>query len=315
MFNQMVEPAAQQLFITDDLTSHSGNTKRYDEVDTQTYASNKNEGSDASKAAVGVGYNITMTAVRRAKEIDITWEMRRYNKRPDVVNALTSLNHFCPQRMDLDLSHVLTFATSTAYTDMDGISTSVAVGDTQALCVSAHTLPFSSTTYRNRLSGDAVFSQGALDSILSLSVSDTYSLFGEKRVMNYNTIITTDDPGTIRDVRQVLESTADVDAAHSGVLNTFRGRFRHVILPNLATSATGARDATKRQWWFLAATGQGLSGWQAYFGIFEATNLKTPSAGNNGEDIHNDNWTFGTRSSYGKAVLSGRGILGSFPTS
>jgi len=314
-FNQMVEPMAQQLFITDNLTEHTGNTRRYDEVDGETFGSNKPEGVDAVKARVGVGYNMTMTARRRAKEIDITWEMRRYNRRPDVVNKLTSLNHFIPQRADIDLTHVFTFATSSSYVDMDGVTITTTVGDGNPLAYATHALPFSSTTYRNRLNGDAVFSQGSLESMQTLADSDTYSLFGDKRVMNYNTIVTSSDPGTIRDVRQVLESTADVDAAHAGVLNTYRGAFRHVILPWLATTATGARDATKRQWWFLLASGQGTSGWQGYYGIFESANLKTPSAGNNGEDVHNDNWTYGTRGSDGIVVLSGRGFLASCPTS
>lgn len=315
MVSGMVEPMASQLFISADLTSHTGDTKRFDEVDVETFASNMSEGADAAKASAGVGYNVTMEAVRRAKEIDISWKMRRYNKYQEVGTKLTSLNHFCPQRANLDLTHRFTFATSTSYTDMDGLSVDVSTGDSLSLCNAAHTLAFSATTYRNRVNGDPVFSQGALEAAELLGTSDIYSNFGEKRVMMFNTIITSDDPGTCRDVRQVLESTADVDAAHEGVLNTYRGKYRHVELAYLPTTATGARDNTKRQWWFLAATGMGTDGWQAYYGIFESPNLKVPAPGNNGEDIHNDNWTYGARMSYGIVALSGRGIIGSFPTS
>src|SRR3990167_2437970 len=313
MVQGLVEPMAQQLFIFDNLESHTGNTKRYDEVDTETFASDKPEGTDAVKATAGVGDNVTMEAVRRAKEIDITWEMRKYNKNPQVVSALTSLNHFVPQRADIDLTHRFTFATSTSYTDMDGNSVTIDVGDDLALCSASHLLAFSATTYRNRISGDPIFSQGALESAELLTTSDVYNNFAEKRVMNFNTIVTSDDPGTIRDVRQVLESTADVDAAHAGVMNTYRGKYRHVALPYLATTAAGARDATKRQWWFLMATGQGVEGWQAYYGVFEPATLHTQAPGNNGEDIHNGNWTFGTTGSYGIVALAGRGVVGSFP--
>lgn len=315
LFNQMVAPAASQMFIYENLEAHTGNTRRYDEADTETFASDKPEGTDAVKARAGVGYNMTMSAVRRAKEIDITWEMRRYNKAPQVVSQLTALNWFCPQRMDIDLTHLLTFSTSSSYTDMDGNSVTVTVGDGNPLSYATHALAFSSTTYRNRLSGDAVFSQGALESMESLTTSDVYSNFGERRVMNFNVIFSSDDPGTVRDIRQVLESTADVDAAHAGVLNTYRGKYRHVVLPYLATTAAGARDSAKRQWWGIAAIGQGTAGWQAYYGVFEAPNLKTPAPGNNGEDVHNDDWTYGARCSYGKVVLSGRGIVFSNPVS
>lgn len=315
MVSQLVEPMAQQLYISEDLSEHTGNTRRYDEVDTETFASDKPEGSDAAKVRAGVGYNATMTAVRRAAEIDITFEMRRYNKKPQVVNALTNLATFVPQRADLDLTHRFTFATSTSYTDRDGNSVTTTVGNGSALCVAAGALAFVGTTVRNRLLGDAVFSQGALEAAELLGETETLNNFGNKRVVRFNTIVTSSDPGTVRDVRQVLESTADVDAAHAGVLNTYRGQYSHVILPYLATTATGAYDSKKRQWWFLGSFGLGTNGWQAYYGVFEPTNLKTPSSGNNGEDIHNDNWTYGTRGSYGIVTLSGRGLIGSFPTS
>lgn len=315
MNQTMIPMNAAQLFISDDLAAHTGNTKRYDEVDTETYGSLKREGADASKARVGVGYTITMTAKRIAKEIDITWEMRRFNKAPEVTGQLTSLSHFCPQRMDLDLTHRFTFATSTSYTDQDGDTVNVDMGDDLALLSAVHTLRHSSTTYRNRVSGDPVFSQGALESAELLTTTDVLSNFGERRVLNFNTIITGNDPNTVRAVRQVLESTADVDAAHEGVLNVYKGKYRHVVLPNLATTAAGANDSTKRRWWFIAATGQGVLGWQAYNGVWEQPNLKTPAPGNNGEDVHNDNWTFGARCSYGIAILSGRGVVGSAPTS
>ena len=55
IFGKMVESVAQQLFIFDNLEAHTGETKRYDEADTETYASNKPQGSDAVKASAGVG--------------------------------------------------------------------------------------------------------------------------------------------------------------------------------------------------------------------------------------------------------------------
>jgi len=314
--NAMMPENAAQLFISENLAAHTGNTRRYDEVDVETYAAVKAEGVDATKASAGVGYNITMTAKRVAREIDITWEMRRYNKAPQVMSQLTSLSHFGPQRSDLDLTHRLSFASSTSYTDLDGLTVDVSVGDSLALLSTTHALAFSASTYSNRVSGDPVFSQGALENAEILANTNVLSNFGEKRMMNFNTIVTSDDPNTVRAVRQVLESTADVDASHEGVVNVFRGRYRHVVLPNLATTAAGAYDSTKRRWWFIASIGMGPSmSWQAYYGIFEANNLKTPAPGNNGEDVHNDNWTYGSRMSYGIAILSGRGIVGSLPTS
>lgn len=314
MSQQMVDTGrARSLFITDDITANTGDTRRYDEVDTETYASLKREGEAAVKSNINVGYRKTLTVRRFAKEIEITWEMRKYNKYPEVQGKLQSLVQFCPQRMELDLTHRLTFATSTSYTDMDGETVTTTTGDGLALSQAAHTLSASSTTYRNRVSGDPVFSQGALESAEELAVTNIFSNYGERRVKNFNTIVSGDDPSTLRDIRQVLESTSDIDAGHSGVLNVYRSKYRHVVLPYLATTAAGAHDSTKKKWWFLIAAGQGVNGWQAYLGVAEMPNLKSPGSGNNGEDEHTDNWFFGVRCAYGIETLSPVGLIGVHP--
>lgn len=316
LYKDMVQTGvAQQLFIYSNEQANTGNIRRFQEADIETFANLKREGADAAQAKVGVGYYKDIEAKRIAKEIQITWEMRRYNKHPEIVNQLTSLSHFCPQRVELDLTHVFTFATSTSYTDLDGSTVDATTGDGYTVCYSAHTLAFSTDTYRNRISGDPIFSQGALEAGELLMDSDIKSNFGEKRQMMFNKIVTSSDPTTCNTVRQVLQSTADIDAAHAGVLNVYKGAYVHVILPYLATTATGARDATKRKYWFLVSSGNGMANsWQAYYAVWEMPNLITPRAGSNGEDVHNDNWTYGCRMSYNRVVVSGRGIIGSFPT-
>jgi hypothetical protein len=319
--NQMVEPAAAQLFIYEDLTSWSSNQKRYDEIDTQTFAHNKGEGENAIKSRAGVGYNKTMTAKRIATEIDITWEMRRYGQEHKIKKELYTLNHFVPQRVELDLTHRLTFGTATSYTDLDGEVVDLTMGDaTVALFSTAHALKYSATTWSNRLSGDPAFSQGALEAAEDLYTTDILSNFGERRVIKPNVIWSTDTASVMNDIKQVLNSTSDVDAAHAGVKNVNYQKYTYVVLPYLATSATGARDATKKRWWGLASVGMN-GGFEAYYGVFEKPNLKTPvavgGAGNEmfiGEDIHNDNQTFGVRESHGICILTGKGIVASCPT-
>lgn len=313
MVSEKVKPVAQQLYNYENLTGISESSRRYDEVDIETFASIKEEGTNAKKARAGVGFNKTMYAKRFAKEIDISWEMRRYGQEYKVKSQLTSLNEFLPQRAELDLTHRLSFATSTSYTNMDGDTVDTTTGDGLALAYSAHTLAFSSTTYRNRITSDPAFSQSALESAELLFASDIMSNFGERRVMMPTHIFTTDYPSLVNDVKKVLQSTADVDAAHAGVVNVYATKYTHLVLPYLATSATGARDTTKQRWWGLVSVGS--NGWQAYYGVFEAPNLKTPSAGSNGEDVHNDNWTYGCRGSYGIVTVSGRGLVMSCPTS
>jgi hypothetical protein len=81
--------------------------------------------------------------------------------------------------------------------------------------------------------------------------------------------------------------------------------FKHVILERLATTAAGAYDSTKAAYWFYIADGE----WEAHLCIWEGAKLKMPSAGNNGEDLHNDTWTFGVRGTWGIEVVSPKGCL------
>lgn len=311
--NENVKPAVAQLYNYEDLTSLNEASKRYDELDIETFANTKKEGEDAKKSKAGVGYNKIMYAKRVAKEIDISWEMRRYGQEYKVKNNLYSLNNFVPNRVELDLTHRLSFATSSSYTDMDGETIDTTTGDGQVAAYSAHTLAFSSDTYRNRVTGDPAFSQSGLELAEELFVSNILSNFGERRVMMPDVIFSTDNPSTVNDIRKVLESTADVDSAHAGVTNVYAKKYRHVILPYLATTATGGRDSTKKRWWGLIATG--ANGTQMYYGVFEVPNMKTPAPGNNGEDMHNDNWTYGCRGSHGSVIVSARGMVMSCPTS
>lgn len=313
---QMIVPNAQQIFITDTIPKGQGNSKRYDEIDTQTFARRKYEAAAAKKASVGVGYEVTMFKKRVAIEIDITQEMRDENRYPEVSSLITNLTWFAPQRIEIDLTHILTFCNATSYVDMDGDTVDLTVGDGLSLANSAHTLKFSSTTYSNRVSGDPIFSKGALEGAEQLTVSNILSNFGERRVIAFNAIITSDDPNTVNNVKQFLESTSDVDQNNSAVINTYKAKYRHIVLPYLSTTATSAYDSTKRRIWALAAVGQGVLGWQAYFGMWEAPHMQSmPTEGSSAEDIHRDIWTFGTRAGYGIKPVSGRGIVFSLPVS
>ena len=131
--------------------------------------------------------------------------------------------------------------------------------------------------------------------------------FGNLRTLNWNTVVIHNDPATIREARQLNNSTSDTTQNNSGVLNVYKNMFRLVVLPRLATTASGAYDSTKKKQWHLVAAGQ----WQGYFCLFEAPNLKRPQTMNNGEDIHNDDWTFGVRVAYMILVVSAKGVISS----
>jgi len=309
MYQDLEPRVAEQLFMVSSQPKGKGDSKRFDEVDTGTFAKDMPEGADAKKTSVGKGYSKTITMVRRAIEIDITWAMRNNGKDEEILSKITSLNHFCPERKELDLTHRFTFANATSMTDMDGNTIDLTGGDGKALVAADHSLKFSSTTWRNRVTGDPVFSTGALELAEQIASVNMFNNFGQTRDSDFGVIFCGKDPATNRAIRKVIESSSDVDEVNSGILNTYSS-YRKVKLNKLATDANGGPDSTKRRWWGLIAPGK----LQMHYRVWEANNLKTPVAGGNGEDVHNDNRVFGSRMAYAIGAVSARHLIMSCPS-
>lgn len=311
------KPVARSLFIVRDIGQGQGDSVRFNEFDFDKYAEDKAQGANFKKAKNGIGYSKDLNAYSIGKEMEFTIEFRNNNRYPELAGKMIDeMSMFCDRRIELDLTHRLTFATSSSYTNMNGNTVDVTVGDGNPLAYATHTLAFSSTTYSNRLSADPVFSEGAYETALLHAATQIFDNFGNKRSMNFNTIVTGEDPTTIRVVRQMLNSTAAVDGLNAGVSNVYSASqtgMKHVILRDLATTASGGVDLTKRKWWAIAATGNDVYGWQAYLGMFASPDLKTPAEGSNGEDVHNRNWTYSTYAQLGIAAVSGKGIIFSCP--
>lgn len=295
----------RKLYQDMDIPRGTGNQRIVWELEGEMFARFKAEGADAAKTQVIKGYNKTGYIRRFAAEVDITWEAREQGKNQEVITRLTNLSTFGPQRMALDLTHRVTFADSTAYTDMDGESVDVSMGDTLAAASAVHTLTGTSTTYNTVITGNPVFSQGGYEVAKEVANTQVLDNFGNWRQLDFNTVVTSNDPATVREVRQLLHSTADTTQNNPGVTNVYANMFSHVILPRLASTAAGAYDSTKKKRWALVAAGY----WQAYFSLFEAPNLKVPMTMNNGEDIDSDDWTFGVRLAYMILVVSAKGFL------
>ncbi|MEY2595077.1 MAG: hypothetical protein RI965_349 [Bacteroidota bacterium] len=280
------------------ISANSGNTREFSEIDGEEFAKLKSESDQAARARVQQGYSKTMYQKRVALDIGISYEMRTQNKYPEVVSRLTNLGTQVAKRLELDLAHRISFAASTSYTDMDGQTVDVSVGDTLALASSVHTLRGSSSTFRNILANNPKLSKGALEGMERLVVEETLNQFGEKKTMAFDILWTTDDPNTVNTAREHLQATAEVSAANAGVPNVYQSKYRHVVLPYVATTAAGAVDSTKRYFWGLASSAMSCF----YLGMWEEPHMKAPSAGNNGEDFSTDDWNYGARGGYGIVI-------------
>lgn len=295
----------KQLYHVETIPKHTGTQRIHDEYDTETYAHLKIEGGDAQKVNVVKGWTKTATMRRFAAEIDLTHEMSEFaTSDANLVNKMTSLSKYIPQRMALDLTHRFTFATSTSYTDMDGQTVDVSMGSTTATALvdSTQDLTASSSTYSTVVTGSPYFSKGAFQIARERANTQTVSNYNDRRLYNFKYIVTSDDPETVDEVQILKRSTSDPDSSNSGVANVAPS-FIHIPLPRLATTATGAYDSTKAKWWFYVAEEA-----SAYLDIYEAPYMKAAD-----EDVHNDTITFGTRGAYAICIVSARGIIGSCP--
>lgn len=295
---------ASGLFRTENISANTGETRDWTEIDLELYADNKPQGDQAGRARVQLGYNKLVTVKRVAKDIGIDYEMRRYNKYPEVVQRLTNLAQMPDNRIELDLQHRIGFGTATAYTDKNGVSVDITTGDGLALFSTVHTLRGTATTYRNRLAGNPQLSKGALEGIERLVAEETLNSFGEKVSVPFDILYTTDDPVTINTALEYLNSVAAPDFQNSGVTNVYKAKYKHVKLALVPTTSAGLVDNTKRRYWGIASSK--IS--DAHLGIWDAPTLKTPSALNAGEEFSTDAWNFGVRAGYGIGIVTGRWI-------
>ena len=292
------------LFVVESIPNNTGDTRDYTEIDLELYASDKDQGDQAARAKVQLGDNKLARVRRIAKDIGITFEMRRFNKYPDVVRRLTSLAQMPVNRMELDLSHRFGFGLTTSYTNKDGASIDISTGDSLSLFNTAHTLNGTSSTYRNRLAGNPILSKGALEGMERLVNEATLNQHGEKVVMPFDILWTTDDPNTVNTALEYLKSVAAPDFANSGVTNVYKAKYKHVVLALIPTTAAGLTDASKRRFWGVASS---LIS-DAHLAVWEEPHLKTPSDLNAGEEFSTDDWNFGVRAGYDIAIVTGRWV-------
>ena len=308
---------AKPLFIYKYVPQGQGESIQVNEQDFTTYAGDMPEGTNARKGSFGVGFHKQVLWHRYGLEYDITYKMRTTAQWLDIVTStVQALSKAVPQRINLDMTHVITFGNAQTYIDQDGFVRDVATGDGLSLFNTAHLLAFSPKTYSNVVPGNPQFSKTALESAELLTKSNILDNFGKLRRMSFKHIWCATTPSLTNSIMQYIRSVSDPVQANPGVKNPYEGKYDILPLELLATDANGNYDETKQNWWGIGAfTGVGGERWQAYHVEWEAPRLKPAPSGNfsttNAEDVHNDNWTYGSRGTSNFAALSGRGIIAS----
>lgn len=286
----------------------SGETRRHKEHPHKNqYASYKAEGANSVAVNNQVGYYKDTYSKTFSSQITITLEMRELGKDQDIIRSMTDLTTLAPNRIDLDLALRISFMTATSYVDRDGQTVDVSLGDAFSLAYTAHTLTGSATTYRNRLAGNAQLSKGALENMENLGVTEIYNNLGEQVMMEYDVLWTTDNPNTVNTAREILQSTAEISAPNAGVVNVYKAKYRHVVIPRGYMNAAGVKQSSKARYWGLASTRDS----SFYRDVYIQPFMTMPREGNNGEDINTLDWTFTTTYADANAIVEARWFLGS----
>lgn len=307
---------AAPIFIKKVIPNQTGNQRQFNEKDFTTFARTKPEAVAARKGTFGIGFHKQMNKKRIALELELTYEARTENRWDDVTEISQKLADTAPQRRNLDMTHLaITFAQGTSYVDMDGFTIDTTTGDGLSIANAAHKLAFSPTTYTNIITGAPAFSKNALILAETIAVNNTLDNFGIPGTMRWSHIWTANNPNNIELIQQFLKSISDNTQANANVENTYRNRYKMLVLSQLATDARGQRDVTKLNWWGLGAFDGQIAGdrLQAYWGEWEAAHMKpAPTNGSNAEDFSRDIWKYAVREGYGLCIVSARGILYSF---
>ena len=275
-------------------------------LDSVSVAKKKREGADFAFLSLTQNYRKNWSTYEVGGEIKITWNMRRYAKYNEIDRALSGMAESVARRMEMDKTHRFTFFSATSYTDMDGDTVTTTVGDSLALGSTVHTMPGTATTFRNIVANNPVLSKGGLEAAEKLFATQMIDTNGQLAFYEPDTIITTNDPTNVNIAKQYLGSMADPEAAHEGVMNPYQGKYRLIVLPFLSTTAAGAYDSTKANYWFLA----NLARKDALCFVGQAPTLIPPTE-NDGKEFETMDWKYAAFGSFALVISDARWIVAS----
>lgn len=287
----------------------SSQDKRIQEVDRDRFAEVKVEGAASVQRGISQGYYKDI----RRKTISVTRLVSG-----EAYKALTAhkLAEYATQtaadvidKIELDMRNFIGYGTSDSYTDNGGFTVDTTVGDGNSLFKTTHSLKNSSTQYSNILSGAPSLSESSLESAEDYFSYNVLDNNGQRITMKPNTIITSEKATMKNRVKRILgsmspESIEGTANANSGVVNTYKNKFQHLVV-EFDVTALNVTDSTKSFYWYMAALG-GMpeTSFQAYYVSWLSPQV-APA------EINQDKWTlsYTARAAYGLGAVSGKGIL------
>lgn len=231
----------------------SERTSEYSSISQVSTARRRNEGDDAYKGSLKQGYTKNFTQAEVALEVDVTKQLRMFDKYSEIMDRMRGMGKAAERRMELDLASLLLYAWSTSYTNMDGETVTTSTPDGLALMSTAHTCKGSSNTFSNHLVANTAISTTAIEDMEELANGFLDQADGRNYPIMLNTIITGRHAPTVHTVKRILTSE-NLQGSADNDKNDFRGSYKHIIVPFMdVLPATEVRSSTYSKYFFLAS--------------------------------------------------------------
>lgn len=288
--------------------------KRFQELDRDRFAEQKVEGQASVQRGISQGYSKEI--VRKTISVTrlISGEAYKALTAHQLADYASQVAADVVDKIELDMRNFIGIIGS-SYVDNGGFTIDTTTGDGQDLFDTGHTLNNSSTTYSNILSGAPSFSESALESAEDYFNYNVYDNNGQRVMMKPNTIITSPAATMVNRVSRLLNSMSPeaiegTTNNNSGVKNTYRQKYQHLVIDFDVTALDVANSSLKFYWYLAALGGRPERSFQAYYCSWLSPQV-APA------EINQDKWTlsFTGRAAYGIGAVSGKGILVSRATS
>ena len=271
---------------------------------TSKYAHQTPEGEPADTFPAVTGYEKAAYIEYFKKNISITRTMRVAGKENEIQDNIQSLIEAPKNRIELDLAHLYSNAWSTSYTNLDGISVDVSSGDGLALISAVHTLTGVGTTWSNQVPNNPAFSKASYELAQQIALRNAYNNLGENGDFMISHLITSDDPVTVNQAKELFNATANVTSDNANTFNVYQKNAQHVIAPLIATNPNGTRNTSYEKYWFVVDAKQSST----YLTILEQPYLRTPQTVASAVDFITENLNFLSGVSYGIATVAAHGV-------
>lgn len=224
------------------------------------------EGADFPSIATDEGDNITFTQRQFAAKVAVTKQMRLFDLHDQIVAVATSIIDDAFDKIDQSMADVLTYGTSTSYTDVYNGTVTSTGPDSLALFSTAHTngIATSSRTYSNVITNSASTANVALARDPIVQTRANAMVYkdpnGIVRPVNLDTLIVS--PKNEDLAKRILFSD-QMSGTGNNDTNPLKGAVPNLIVwPRLNTRSDGTDTSN---YWFLADSSKVKNTLKAFF--------------------------------------------------